>query len=170
MTQRNVPVIQETVVARRSSGLRRRRLHIPVYRGTLLGLCAEFMHASVPFLKRKIVTFHSVAFDRTLRRAPDGHACSGLDSCFDGTQGSLLARAAGNEQNVVALKCDVWFFPRENILNIYCHLFTLIGVALQSQDSGMPRVSSPVEPLCERERLEDGDGLMFSENESSRSL
>src|SRR5690242_19965327 len=78
------------------------------------------------------------------RCAPDGKSCSRLECCFECTKSSFLAGAAWNEQNVIALKWNVRFFPGEYVLHIHCHLLTLIGVALQAQNSGVSRVSSSV--------------------------
>jgi hypothetical protein len=72
-----------------------------------------------------------VAFKRALRHTPDSQASSGLNRCFDGSQGRLFASAARDEQNVVALKCEVRFLSGENVFNIHGQLFTLIGVAFQ---------------------------------------
>src|ERR1700674_4918912 len=128
---------------------------------------AQFGRMPVSFVEWKFRTVDLYPYPSG--RAPDGQACSRLNGCFQGTKGCFLTRTARNEQNVIALKRDVWFLPVENVLNIHGHLFTLIGVALQSQDSGMPCISSAIEPLGERERLERRDGLVFAENESTRA-
>jgi len=40
----------------------------------------------------------------------------------------------------VATKCDVCFFPLEDVLTIHGHLSRLSDVAIQPQDPGMPWV------------------------------
>src|SRR5882757_4574507 len=90
---------------------------------------------------------------RVSRHAPDGHTGSRLDSRFEGTKSCFLACASGNKQNVIALKGHVWFLSVENIFHVHLQLFALIGLALQPQDAGMPRVSTYVESFGERNCL-----------------
>jgi hypothetical protein len=111
-----------------------------------------------------------VSFDLTSGHSPDNQARARLDRRFDGAHGGFLARAAGDEQNVVTSQWDIPLLSSQNVFHVHRHLLAPIDLMVQPHDLGMPCVSSPVQPLGERERLQHGDGLMFAEHESTRTL
>src|SRR5216683_6139712 len=131
MTEQNLPVIPQAVVTARRANFRRRRICMPVRRGTLLIPKINLYGAAVFSLNWKLRSSHFNPLNLVSRYAPNSQAGSGLNCCFQPAQRRFLAGTAWYKQNVFAVQGEVGLFPVERILHIHLELFPLIGVRLQ---------------------------------------
>src|SRR6266850_1883808 len=114
-----VPVVRQGVISGHRGDVKLERLYLGVGLATLLRHIAQLGQVSIGLLDMKSGSFHSASLVPASGPAPDDQAGSRLNRCLDGPEGCFLAQAAGNKQNVIALKGNVSSLSDQNAFYVH---------------------------------------------------